>query len=583
MKRLLILLFAASSLTAVGQVPDYVPTNGLLAWYPFDGNAEDQSGNGNHLTSFNVTYVPNFEGVLESAIGFPSISSKCEADLITPLQEFESYSFSFRFRIDDTWSYNTFAAFTYGGSQYSGTSQMAAFWWDENWFYGGCENSNTGYRSRVRSNGISFPFEDCVGFETISAWRHIVMTYSQDTLRIYDGINGLIDEVPTLSASSDFSGSTLRVGAHLNQPQNSNAQRQIDDLGVWQRKLSDLEAYQLLGLIPPVLGCTDSTACNFDAEATTDDGTCELSGCMDTQACNFSAQAVCDDGSCDYSCCPGPGCCSQGLFWDWELGQCFPTNPADINLDGCVQLNDLLDLLSAYGDCGAEESAWQCGDALEYQGYDYETVQIGEQCWFAENLRSENYGNGEGLLSSLGQEEWLTTSEGALASMGAAGSSCQHFHPDFDACDQSISLSEFGLLYNGYAVGDERGLCPSGWKIPSDGDFMVLELHLGMAESEITDLGWRGTNEGVQMKSINGWSAGGSGVNSSGFNVKSAGYRRTDSGAFNGAGYFGHFWTSTVEGDGRFNRKLDYAYDGVKRNLVSNVAGFSVRCLKNFE
>ena len=39
----------------------------------------------------------------------------------------------------------------------------------------------------------------------------------------------------------------------------------------------------------------------------------------------------------------------------------------------------------------------------EYQGYDYETVQIGEQCWFAENLRSENYLNGDAILSSLSE------------------------------------------------------------------------------------------------------------------------------------------------------------------------------------
>ena len=112
---------------------------------------------------------------------------------------------------------------------------------------------------------------------------------------------------------------------------------------------------------------------------------------------------------------------------------------------------------------------------------------------------------------------------------------------------------------------------------------MVLESHLGMAESELNDIDWRGTDEGVQMKSMDGWSAGGAGVNSSGFNGKSAGYRRADSGAFNGAGYFGHFWTSTSELEGRFNRKLDYAYDGVKRNVVSNVAGYSIRCIQGSE
>ena len=48
---------------------------------------------------------------------------------------------------------------------------------------------------------------------------------------------------------------------------------------------------------------------------------------------------------------------------------------------------DLLDLLGAYGDCGTAEfveAEWTtCGDLVGYQGYNYETVLIGEHCWFA--------------------------------------------------------------------------------------------------------------------------------------------------------------------------------------------------------
>ena len=137
------------------------------------------------------------------------------------------------------------------------------------------------------------------------------------------------------------------------------------------------------------LGCIDESACNYDNEADHDDGSClypdecgecggdGFSGCTDSYACNFDAAADCDDGGCDYSCCPGPGCCLDGQHWDWALNGCVITNPSDSNFDGCVQLNDLLDLLSAYGDCGAEEAPWLCGDPLEYQGYNYETVQMG--------------------------------------------------------------------------------------------------------------------------------------------------------------------------------------------------------------
>jgi hypothetical protein len=46
------------------------------------------------------------------------------------------------------------------------------------------------------------------------------------------------------------------------------------------------------------LGCTDTTACNYDSTATCDDGSCTSSGCTDTTACNYDSTAGCDDGSC---------------------------------------------------------------------------------------------------------------------------------------------------------------------------------------------------------------------------------------------------------------------------------------------
>ena len=48
-----------------------------------------------------------------------------------------------------------------------------------------------------------------------------------------------------------------------------------------------------------VIGCMNSNACNYDAAATSDDGSCIVYyGCMDTLACNYDAAATCDDGSC---------------------------------------------------------------------------------------------------------------------------------------------------------------------------------------------------------------------------------------------------------------------------------------------
>lgn len=72
---------------------------------------------------------------------------------------------------------------------------------------------------------------------------------------------------------------------------------------------------------------------------------CEL-GCVVDQACNFNPEATNDDGSCDFCFC-GPG-----TEYDIELGQCMIVNgSSDINGDGCTNLGDLLDLLSGYGIC----------------------------------------------------------------------------------------------------------------------------------------------------------------------------------------------------------------------------------------
>ena len=241
--------------------------------------------------------------------------------------------------------------------------------------------------------------------------------------------------------------------------------------------------------------------------------------------------------------------CLEGTVWDDELGGCVSVilNSVDINNDGCVQLGDLLDLLTAYGDCGDEESAWQCGDPLEYQGYDYATVLIGQQCWFAENLRNENYENGDAIPSNLSDSEWSSTTSGAVAVYGEGSSTCYN-SPGIDACAEAWSLNEYGRLYNWYAVDDARGLCPSGWHVPTDGEWMTMEMALGMSEAQANATGWRGTDQGTQMKTDYGWSNGGIGLNSSGFSGLPGGNRHSCNGNFDVAGGSGSYWSSSPSG-----------------------------------
>ena len=79
-----------------------------------------------------------------------------------------------------------------------------------------------------------------------------------------------------------------------------------------------------------VLGCTNPSALNFDAEATEDDGSCEENGCTYELANNYNPAATDDDGSCEF-----------------DLADC--SCPGDLDGSGLVQLNDLLDFLLVYG------------------------------------------------------------------------------------------------------------------------------------------------------------------------------------------------------------------------------------------
>ena len=124
-------------------------------------------------------------------------------------------------------------------------------------------------------------------------------------------------------------------------------------------------------------------------------------------------EANLDDGSC-IDCALFEERCGPGTMWDESVQLCVVANPSDTDFDGCVSMTDLLDLLTVFGTCN-EIPSWLCGDPLEYQGYDYGAVQIGEQCWFAENPEMNFYLNGDAVAANLNESDWSEATYGALS------------------------------------------------------------------------------------------------------------------------------------------------------------------------
>ena len=612
MNRLFLLLFGAVSLVAHAQVPDYVPTEGLVAWYPFNGNANDESGNGNDGVETNIVLTTDrFEE--DAAFAFNGINSHIRIEHSDELNLLGDFTISIWFLDTNpppTSNNHTLIAKRDDG----GMCCSPEVPWHCALNY---QQNGTDYQKPLfaAASGGSYTFSQADFEIFLNEWQHLVLTYSEDTLKMHlDGSNIHSNHVNPANRGSN--SDDMLIGMPNREEGAEVMEGKIDDIGIWSRALTEEEILALYNAPAPAPGCTDPTACNFDAEANEDDGSClstlELSlqnqiqissegelvltapetlqnwtwdngtsdssipigsggtfsiqgvigvipeigselneglifdidslnqivyiaspeeigtgsewGCYGTSTgatgqgmgdgltntqlilenCSDdnSAAAVAseygenwylpsfeelnairtqlhDNGFGDYSmdnplsfnwywssteCSENPdwaagsmlfsdgfygACnnkdsnpggviaakmvqgdfclftdtitievdcsesndlsangtsCGPGTYWDELESLCLPIENCqdDLDGDGVIGVNDLMQLLSSFGtDCAPTEepetAEFTCGDPVSYHGYDYTTVQIGEQCWFAENLRTEHYANGDAI------------------------------------------------------------------------------------------------------------------------------------------------------------------------------------------
>ena len=312
-----------------------------------------------------------------------------------------------------------------------------------------------------------------------------------------------------------------------------------------------------------VNGCTDPAYVEYNASANTDDGSCStavIEGCTDPAYTEYNASANTDDGSCITPVVEG---CTDPAYTEYDAsantddGSCVTavvegcTDPTDINYDAAANTDD--------GSCATLASS--CSE-VEMDGYTYSVVEIGDQCWFAENLRTTVYADDSSIpqvtAANVGVSAWSGLSTGARC--------------DYD--NNAANVATYGRLYNWYAVDDSRGLCPSGWHVPTDSEWTELQNY-------ISSQGFNGT-EGTALKSTSGWNSG-NGTDNFGFSALPGGYRDSNDGFFNNAWYSGYWWSSTPIGGFAWLRNLSSYNPGVNRFNVSPRDGFSVRCLRDAE
>ncbi len=198
-----------------------------------------------------------------------------------------------------------------------------------------------------------------------------------------------------------------------------------------------------------------------------------------------------------------------------------------------------------------------CTAVTDIDGNMYQTVQIGDQCWMAENLKVTHYRNRDPIPNMTDDSEWAGLSTGAYS----------YYLNDPNNVD-----------YNWYAVADSRNIAPEGWHVPTDADWDTLVNYLGgylVAGGKMKTTGtieegtglWRTPNVGA--------------TNESGFSALPYGYRNSN-GLIGRQGDIAIFWSSTeVISSLAWKRNLNNSGADVNRNHSDKRCGYSVRCLRD--
>jgi hypothetical protein len=356
--------------------------NGLVAYYPFNGNANDESGNGNNGTVHEATLTSDRFGNSSSAYTFGG-----DGDYIN-IGNDESLN-----RENSSFSINTWINF----NNYLSTSfpnQAAAIMSNRpsanNYgtlfalvHHGKLEIGTGGAEESARTPELL----------STNQWLNVCVTHDNTTHITNFYIDGVFVYTTT---SYDNSIVNVASGDHyIGKETHENLypfDGEIDDMYLYNRVLTLEEVQELYnnssGLISSIIWSTGDTTATITViptqtttywvEQTENGVTCtdevtitvQSTGCGNSDACNFTEGDACDI-DCVFAlfendCNTGAVACGEGTVWDSETQECIVANPTDTNFDGCTDLNDLLDILSAYGDCAMVETNY----SLSFDGVD---------------------------------------------------------------------------------------------------------------------------------------------------------------------------------------------------------------------
>jgi uncharacterized protein (TIGR02145 family) len=198
---------------------------------------------------------------------------------------------------------------------------------------------------------------------------------------------------------------------------------------------------------------------------------------------------------------------------------------------------------------------WQCGDTINYSSQIYNTILIGTQCWMKENLNVGTMIPGSQNQTNNSQIEKYC------------------YDNDLSKCNIHGGLYQWDEIMQYTTTPGVQGICKTGWHIPTDSEWLVLDTYLGGSNvsggklKETGTLHWAPPNVGA--------------TNSSGFTGIPGGSRNQDF-IFYNLSFYCYLWSSTQYSTTHaWTPVLGYQLESTNWSYHEKTFGFTVRCLKN--
>ncbi len=514
--------------------------SGLVAHYPFNGNANDESGNSNHGTVNSATLTTDRFGNTNKAFSFDGVNNYIDIGNNSILK-LDSNNVSIVAWVNITANGSQFGRILIGGlvnNAYSLTK------------YDGADDRIL-WRPIIEGQTSTYGEVSSLSPLSRNTWHMVVAMYDGNSASLY--IDGMLNnQVGGLSGNLAVHTYNAQIGGEDHSGTTSAFGGKLDDIRIYNRALIQSEITELYydGMPEPPVAISNSRCGS---------GTVTLSA-------------------------SGAG---AGNVYNWYNTPTDPTvlyTDADYTTPVLTQTDTFYVAVDSLGFESERVPAiafiFSPGitvtDTINkfiHDGRDcqnYPIVKIGNQWWMAENLNAAKYRDGSVIPNVTNASTWSSLSTGAK---------CYYNN------DTSLYAGPYGSLYNWFAVTDTRGVCPSGgWSVSTNSEWNIMEKFLDSTVDTSAVVGGIGTNIGGKLKEAGTihWNSPNTGAtNSSGFSALPGG-NRNDVATFSDIRYGGNWWSATeYDVTNVWSQYLSYGNSQGGRGLTHKKYGFSIRCVLN--